>query len=225
MRTHFDEKLAALRAAVDALAQSALTGVGVLGAALSAGSTEALAVQAAKVDEIYRQERESEYAALALLLSEQPVARDLLLVSTALKSVTDWSRINVQIADVAAILQRAERELDAESRKRLALMVAAVSRMLEAARQALDADETALLALCAMDDEVDALFESTRVALLAETSSSQENRTLALDVLMVSKYLERIGDHACSIADWVLFARRGVGPQSQRVGHREKEQR
>ena len=156
--------------------------------------------------ELDHQEREIENLCLTLLLRQQPVARDLRLVSAALKMITDMERIGDQAADIASIVM--ERELQADALlpdlTRMADAVidmltdsvdAFVRRDLDLARSVLDHDDT-----------VDDFFASIRKSLIERISQEPGHGEEAIDLLMIAKYLERIGDHAANIAEWVDFS-------------------
>lgn len=157
--------------------------------------------------EVDRQEREIESLCMKLLLQQQPVARDLRLISAALKMITDMERIGDQAADIAELAvmmakKPYERELTQISRmgKETMGMVnssvdAFVEKDLEKAR-----------AVLRHDDVIDRLFDTVKSELISLIREDLENGEQATDLLMVAKYLERIGDHATNIAEWVIYS-------------------
>lgn len=143
---------------------------------------------------------------LMLLLQQQPVARDLRVVSAALKMVTDMDRISVQSADIAEIvtmdtLHGAPGELPIRS------MAESVIRMVTESIDAFVKNDAVLAAeVVKYDDVVDDEFDQMRRSLTDMLKKEETDGNAVLDLLMIAKYLERIGDHAVNIAQWVLFS-------------------
>ena len=157
-------------------------------------------------------QRDIEHRCMTLLLRQQPVAGDLRRISTAMKTVTDIERIGDHAADIAEIIPHL-----AASRKAGDPAVSDAIRMGQKAHKmlldALDAltgeDEPAAQKVIAADDEVDYDFNAIKRTLAAEIAADPAKVDAALDLLMVIKYLERIGDHAVNLAEWVEFLRTG----------------
>ncbi len=163
----------------------------------------------AEIDEM---EKTIETLCLKLLLKQQPVASDLRLVSSALKMISDMERIGDQCADIADIAKYLEHENAGEILNAVPLqeMAAAVTRMVtEAVDSFVGRDLEKAREVIASDDTVDALFEKTRADIAGLAAKYPEKGMVLLDVLMVAKYFERIGDHATNIAEWVEFAMTG----------------
>ncbi len=163
----------------------------------------------AEIDEM---EKTIETLCLKLLLKQQPVAGDLRLVSSALKMISDMERIGDQCADIADIAKYLEHENAGEILHAVPLqeMAAAVTRMVtEAVDSFVGRDLEKAREVIASDDTVDALFEKTRADIAGLAAKYPERGMVLLDVLMVAKYFERIGDHATNIAEWVEFAMTG----------------
>ncbi len=158
-------------------------------------------------EEIDHQEKEIENLCLKLLLEQQPVARDLRLISAALKMITDMERIGDQAADISEITLLLAgtpyiKNLDVlqEMAKETTVMVvksveAFVNRDIDLANQVID-----------HDDIVDELFLKIKKELIVLINQNAENGEQATDLLMIGKYFERIGDHATNIAEWVIFS-------------------
>lgn len=150
-----------------------------------------------------------ERQSMRILLSEQPVASDLRTISTALKMITDMERISDQGADISEILMHIPAEekgpeiLYAMADKCVIMVTKAVDsfmrRDLELARAVIDAD-----------NEIDRLFLEARESLARRISQRPDEAALQLDFFMIVKYLERIGDHAQNIAEWVEFLVTGM---------------
>lgn len=160
--------------------------------------------------EIDRQEREIESLCMKLLLQQQPVARDLRLISSALKMITDMERIGDQAADIAELaIFMAEKPYIKElkhitqmGQETMVMVVtsvdAFVEKDLEKAQEVLE-----------HDDIVDQLFDAVKSELIEMIHQDKEIGEQATDLLMVAKYFERIGDHATNIAEWVIYSMTG----------------
>lgn len=161
--------------------------------------------------EVDQKEKDIEALCLKLLLQQQPVARDLRLISAALKMITDMERIGDQSADISEIviflsgapyikpLDLLPKMADATMGMVTRSIDAFVQRDLEMAQGVIQAD-----------DVVDGLFSAVREELTGLIREDPANGSQALDFLMIAKYFERIGDHAVNIAEWVVYAITGV---------------
>ena len=159
--------------------------------------------------EIDQKEREIERVCLRLLLQQQPVAGDLRQISAALKMITDMERIGDQALDIAetAGYMGPLDEADAELFRRLARTV--VAMVTDSVDAYVSRDRAAARAVARRDDEADEVFASIKRAMIPRLSQRPGEGEYALDLLMIAKYLERIGDHATNIAEWVEFAATG----------------
>ena len=170
--------------------------------------------------EVDQKEKEIESLCLRLLLQQQPVARDLRLISAALKMITDMERIGDQSADIAEIVSHLAGAPYITDLSALRRMAGAACGMVKRSVDAFVQRDLALAqAVVADDDFVDAQFCAVRrtlVELLRRDASCGEQ---ALDLLMVAKYLERIGDHAVNIAEWVIYSITGVHKNEELVDH------
>ena len=178
--------------------------------ALLEGDTE-LAKKVSPVDsEIDRIERSIESLCLKLLLQQQPVARDLRQISAALKMITDIERIGDQSADIAEIIgYLGGRTVD--DCKYIGEMARAVIKMVTDSVDAYVKRDTALAeSVIAYDDVVDDYFDKTKNSLIQMISEKPNDGEYMIDLLMIAKYFERIGDHAVNIAEWVVFSVTGV---------------
>ena len=168
---------------------------------------------AEKVDdfelEIDQYERDIERLCMRLLLLQQPVATDLRMVSSALKMISDLERIGDQALDIAetAGFMGPLDEADAELFKRLAQTV--VAMVTDSVDAFVRRDSAAARAVARRDDEADEVFKTIKSAMIERLSRRPGDGEYALDLLMIAKYLERIGDHATNIAEWVEFAATG----------------
>ena len=161
--------------------------------------------------EIDQAERDIERLCLTLLLQQQPVARDLRQISSALKMITDMERIGDQASDIAEIVVSAQLS-EATDFPKIVEMSVEVTHMVEDSIKAF-VDKNLELAgnVEARDDVVDMMFDSVKNQLIDYIGENQGQAAhKATDLVMISKYLERIGDHATNIAEWVTFSITGV---------------
>jgi len=158
-------------------------------------------------NEIDEQEKRIEGLCLKLLLQQQPVAKDLRLISAALKMITDMERIGDQSADISEItillanepyikkLEQVEKMAKETTYMVIKSVEAFVSRDLKMAHDVIS-----------HDDVVDKLFLEVKAEVIRLINENTENGEQATDMLMIAKYFERIGDHATNIAEWVIFS-------------------
>jgi len=160
-------------------------------------------------NEIDNKEKEIEHLCLKLMLRQQPVASDLRKISVAMKIITDMERIGDQAADIAEIVKTGNILSGEAEEIRLGKMAEATKKMVTSSIDAfVREDMEKALSVIRYDDVVDRLFDETREALIRRISANPDgewNASQILDLLMVAKYYERIGDHATNIAEWVIF--------------------
>ena len=212
IRAQYDADLAALKTAVAEMGGCAADAVEAALEALCTADADGAAAVVKGDGRINSMQRDIEHRCMTLLLRQQPVAGDLRRISTAMKIATDIERIGDHAADIAEIIPHL-----AASRKAGDPAVSDAIRMGQKAHKmlldALDAltgeDEPAAQKVIAADDEVDYDFNAIKRTLAAEIAADPAKVDAALDLLMVIKYLERIGDHAVNLAEWVEFVRTG----------------
>ena len=164
-------------------------------------------------EQIDRQNREIEQQCYTLLLSQQPVAGDLRMVSAALKMTTDMERIGDHAADISEIELMLE-NLPTLSCAPIRQMATETSGMLIKSLEAFaQRDEEKANWVIGRDDVVDDLFDTVKSELIEAIRQNADNGEAATDLLMVAKYFERIGDHATNIAQWAIFAMTGERPK------------
>lgn len=157
-------------------------------------------------DKIDEMEHSIESKCLRLLLRQQPVASDLRAVSTALKMVTDMERIGDHASDIADLTLQFREGPHTFPLEHFPLMASIASAMVKGSVDAfVHSDLEACKRIIARDDEVDSLFQTVRQYIVEKVEQSPRMADEAVDYLMVAKYLERIGDHAVNIAEWVIF--------------------
>ena len=212
VRTQYEADLTALKAALVEMGQNSADAVE---AALEALCTADAAAADAIVKgdgRINNMERDIEHRCMTLLLRQQPVAGDLRRISTAMKVVTDIERIGDHAADIAEIIPHlvtVRKEGDPAVSQAIAMGKKAHQMILDALAALMAEDELAARKVIAADDAVDYDFNAIKHQLAQEIAEDPGKVDAALDLLMVIKYLERIGDHAVNVAEWVQFARTG----------------
>lgn len=206
-RTRFDEQLAELNKMLiemGALAEAAIT---TAIEALKKQNLELAQKTGFYEKELDQKEKDIEALCLKLLLQQQPVAGDLRLISSALKMITDMERIGDQAQDIAEISVYLLEKVYIKELEHIPMMAEASKKMLS---DSIDAfvrrDEGLAKQVILADDLVDDLFNQVKNDLIDLIGVSRDNGEQAIDLIMIAKYLERIGDHAVNIAEWVLFS-------------------
>ena len=215
MRSKFDFQLEQLHESLITMGGLCEKAIAKATKALQEGSEE-MAKQVIKEDEeINGIEKDIERLCLKLLLEQQPVARDLRQISAALKMITDMERIGDQTADIAEIIISGHTPASRD-REKIGIMAAAVSEMVHKSVEAyVKRDLKLARAVLKGDDEVDRLFEEIREELIECITGQKIKGCVAFDLMMIAKYLERIGDHATNIAEWVEFSITGTHVKSK----------
>lgn len=214
MRNKFDEQLEKLHVELIRMGALCEEAISAAAEALLKGDRDLAETAIEKEREIDQAEREVENLCLKLLLRQQPVARDLRAISSALKMISDLERIGDQAADIAE-LTRYVRMPGGSRTLHVADMAGAVIRMVtDSVDSFVKRDLELARAVCAADDQVDALFEQVKRELIELIAADAAYGGQGLDLLMVAKYLERIGDHATNVAEWVEYSLTGVHPSN-----------
>ena len=206
MRSRYDEELKNLHGALidmGAMIESAISG------AITA--LENRDIQKAKDiiaydEEIDAQERLIEEMCMKLLLRQQPVARDLRMISTALKLITDMERIGDHAADISelAIMLRDLPQMNSNSLREMAVQTSTM--LISSVEAYVEQDEEKSRAVIRQDDVVDDLFVTVKREMIEAIRQDSDFSEAAADLLMAAKYFERIGDHATNIAEWTVYA-------------------
>lgn len=210
MRIRFDAQLAELNHELIAMGALCEESIATAVKALTDGS-EKLAESVAPLDaEIDEKERSIESLCLKLLLQQQPVASDLRQISAALKMVTDMKRIGDQSEDIAEIIPFLSGRAEENGRLLQDMARATIKMVTESVDAFVKRDTIKAEEVIREDDIVDDFFRQVKKQLIQRITLSPEDGEYALDLLMIAKYLERIGDHAVNIAQWVIFAVTGT---------------
>lgn len=213
MRNRFDQQLEKLNVelvTMGALCEDALTYA--IRALFDRESDMAERAEEAE-RQIDQMERDIESTCMRLLLQQQPVARDLRVISSALKMIGDMERIGDQAADIAEIVKYLEEDevpnlghLREMSDFAAGMVTASINSFV---RQDLDLARKVILD----DDVVDEYFEKVKEALIGIIAEGDRDGAFLLDILMIAKYIERVGDHATNIAEWVVYSITGTHPE------------
>lgn len=158
-------------------------------------------------EEIDRQERIIEDLCLKLLLQQQPVAKDLRLISSALKMITDMEQIGDHASDISEITIALADQPYIKKLEHIQQMAKETMIMLVGSIEAfVDKDLEKANEVIKRDDVVDDLFDKVKKELIQMIHENADKGEQAADLLMVAKYMERIGDHATNISEWVIFS-------------------
>ena len=158
-------------------------------------------------------ERAIETICLKLLLRQQPVAGDLRQISAAMKMITDMERIGDQAEDIVDLIPKMSGTAEEEPLQKMA--IAAQKMVTEAVDAYVKQDLALAKKVMGDDDIVDAYFNQVKSDIIAMIAANPEDGEYALDLLMIAKYFERIGDHCTNIAEWVEFSLTGIREECQ----------
>ncbi len=210
MRSRLDEQLETLNHEMIEMGALCEEVIAMATSALTSGDTELAGQVRPRDKEIDQKERDIETLCMKLLLQQQPVARDLRQISAALKMITDMERIGDQAEDIAEIITFLHGRTS-EQHTHLKEMAAATIKMVTDSVDAYVKKDTVLArSVIDYDDVVDDAFLQVKQQLITLIATDPKDGEYALDLLMIAKYLERIGDHATNLAEWVIYAVTGV---------------
>ena len=212
IRKQYDTDLESLKKSLTDMGRNSADAVENVLEALCVADADAAAAIVKGDARINNMERDIEHRCMTLLLRQQPVAGDLRRISTAMKVVTDIERIGDHAADIAEIIPHlvtVRKEGDPAVSQAIAMGKKAHQMILDALAALMAEDELAAHKVIAADDAVDYDFNAIKHQLAQEIAEDPGKVDAALDLLMVIKYLERIGDHAVNVAEWVQFVRTG----------------
>lgn len=207
MRSKFDEQLDVLNQKLIQMGQAIERNIQDAIDALVNGNVEKANLIKTSDDDIDKMQREIENICFSLLCRQQPVARDLRVITAAMKMVTDMERIGDHAVDISEMTEfLAEHKMN-DSVDVLKRMASEATVMLIHSIDAFT-EKNASIARDVIDhdDVVDTLFVSVKDEVINLIQTNPENGESGLDILMIAKYLERIGDHATNIAEWVLYS-------------------
>ena len=165
-------------------------------------------------EKVDHQQKKIEDLCMQLLLSQQPVATDLRQISSAIKMVTDMERIGDHAADISDITLQLVQSGYPHDLSNVKKMAEETTHMLKDSLDAyIEKDAQKAVKVIHQDDVVDEYFSNIKKEIIRQINESSEGGEQEADLLMIIKYLERIGDHATNIAEWVLFYITGEHPE------------
>lgn len=206
MRSKFDEQLELLHReliTMGALCENAIT---MSVKALTEGNIEIAGQVPELSNEIDQKERDIENMCMKLILQQQPVATDLRVISSALKMVTDMERIGNNSGDIAEIVTMANISASDDTLNIQDMAKATIKMVTDSIDAFVKRDVQLAKEVIAYDDVVDGYFDKVKTILIEQLGKPGANGEYMLDLLMIAKYFERMGDHAVEIAKWVLFS-------------------
>ena len=210
MRNRFDEQLFELNREIIEMGAMCEEAIASAVKALTTGDMELAGRVKTNSSAIDQMERDIEGRCMKLLLHQQPVARDLRLISAALKMITDMERIGDQAEDIAEIVTF----LNGHTMEGMELIEEMARETIEMVTSSVDAfvkkDVTLAQRVIDQDDVVDNYFSKVKCGIITLITENHSDGEFALDLLMISKYFERIGDHATNIAEWVIYSVTGT---------------
>lgn len=206
MRSKFDEQLEQLHKGLITMGALCENAIAMSAKALTNGDLTLAEKVPEMTAEIDRKEREIEAMCMRLLLQQQPVAADLRVISSALKMVTDMERIGDNSGDIAEIITMANIRATSDTLNIKAMAAAVIKMVTDSIDAFVKRDIELAKQVIDYDDVVDGHFNEIKKLLIELLGKPEANGEYALDLLMIAKYFERIGDHAVNIAQWVLFS-------------------
>ena len=215
MRDFFQEQLNELKRELTIMGSNCEEIIALASRALTDMDDELVRKVATIGAQIDESERTIETICMKLLLRQQPVARDLRQISAAMKMITDMERIGDQAEDIAEIITHLNCRVERESVQIREMAEATIQMVREAVDAYVRQDLELAHTVMKHDDVVDNYFMQIRTSLIDIIRNNPNDGEYALDLLMIAKYCERIGDHCTNIAEWVEFAVTGVHKDCQ----------
>ena len=210
MRNRFDEQLFELNREIIEMGAMCEEAIAMAAKALRTGDMELAHKVKENGSNIDQKERDIESRCMKLLLHQQPVARDLRQISAALKMITDMERIGDQAEDIAEIILFLKGHT-MEGVETVEDMARETIKMVTESIDAFVKKDVALAeSVLSYDDVVDDYFDKMKCDIIKLIAENPADGEFALDLLMISKYFERIGDHATNIAEWVIYSVTGA---------------
>ncbi|WP_343208011.1 phosphate signaling complex protein PhoU [Anaerolentibacter hominis] len=206
MRSRFDEELDQLNRELLEMAALCENAISRTTKALLEGNVSLTDDVLELDEEIDHKERKIESLCLKLLLQQQPVARDLRQISSALKMITDMERIGDQAADIAEITCLANSIPEVNTMHIGEMARGTIKMVTESIDAFVNQDLEQARAIIAYDDVIDRLFDQVKLEVIDLIKKDARYGECAVDLLMIAKYFERIGDHITNIAEWVEFS-------------------
>lgn len=215
MRNHFDNQLAQLNQELTRMGEECEEIIEIVARAMTGWEDDLIKRVNTIGSEIDESERTIETLCLKLLLQQQPVASDLRQISAAMKMITDMERIGDQAEDIAEIITHLNCRVERESVQIREMAEETMQMVREAVDSYVRQDLELAHKVMKHDDIVDDYFVSIKKSLIDVITANPSDGEYALDLLMIAKYCERIGDHCTNIAEWVEFSVTGVHKDCQ----------
>lgn len=211
-RTTFEQELAALRENMISMGRGIEQAFDTLLAAIAVNDTKQLEEIQNNDRKINEMERKIEAECLSLITRQQPVlASDLRLVSSLMKAVSDMERIGDHAADIAEVAMRLDGINYKEYAKSMPFMLEETRKILcDAVELFLTRDKEKAREFYKRDDQIDDLFNAVKEEIVVCLKDGKKDKDACVDLLMVAKYLERIGDHSVNISEWEVFKETGT---------------
>lgn len=213
MRNRFDEQLCKLNKMIIEMGALCEDAIAKTAKALNSGDVILAKTVKTESGSIDQMEREIEKQCMKLLLHQQPVASDLRLISAALKMITDMERIGDQAEDIAEIITF----LNGRTIIEMHLIEEMAYETMKMVTGSVDAfvkkDMSLAEKIILQDDVVDSYFSRVKSGIISLIAENPADGEYVLDLMMIAKYFERIGDHAVNIAEWVIYSVTGVHKQ------------
>lgn len=206
MRSRLDSQLSQLNVELTELGALCETAIANSARALVRGDAELAGRVPPIADEIDRRERGIETLCMRMLLQQQPVAGDLRRISAALRMINDMERIGDQAKDIAEIIGFLGGRISENSETLRGMALCTIRMVTESVDAYVRRDIALARKVISDDDEVDERFLRVKRELISDIAKKPDDGEFSLDILMIAKYLERIGDHAVNIAQWVIFS-------------------
>ena len=215
MRNHFNDQLAQLNRELIQMGGLCEEIIEIVAKAMTGWEDDLIKRVTTLGAEIDESERTIETLCLKLLLQQQPVARDLRQISAAMKMITDMERIGDQAEDIAEIITHLNCRVERESVQIREMAEATMQMVREAVDSYVRQDLDMAHKVMGHDDIVDDYFAQVKNGIIDIIAAEPSQGEYALDLLMIAKYFERIGDHCTNIAEWVEFSVTGIHKDCQ----------
>ena len=211
MRSNFDKQLDTLNEQLTEMSIFIESAIDCAAGALVHSDRKKAQMAISYDSEVDSMEKDIEKLCIKLLLLQQPVAKDLRQVSAALKMITDMERIGDQARDISELILGTEQDFRIKPDGIIAQMAEATIKMVHNVVESfVEKDIEKAQQVIAFDDVIDDLYDSAKHEIIERIKAEKEDVNILVNLLSISKYFERIGDHTTNIAEWVVFSITGV---------------
>lgn len=210
MRNRFDSQLELLNHKMIEMGSMCEEIIAIVAKALTTADEKLIKKISLLENDIDHMERDIESLCLRLLLQQQPVASDFRQISGALKMITDMERIGDQSEDISEFIKYLGKKAENDCQYIYLMAEASIKMVSDSIEAYVKKDLSLAQSAIAYDDVIDDYFIKTKETIINLIKQKSDDGEYLLDLLMVAKYFERIGDHAVNIAEWVQFSVAGV---------------